>query len=92
MHKLSNWQFCASLMQIGISFMFGVLSLHNKVTLNYDWPWRQLTPRIVFMIFGWTMPFMMGIVYRNFTRLRSDQCYTEVYLRMRVSFYLIAVS
>lgn len=63
MPKLSVWMVRASLIYMGIGFLFGSLILHHKGIPIYDWTWRLLNPHITLMIFGWTMLFVMGIAF-----------------------------
>ena len=61
MPKLGVWLTRASLLYMGIGFLFGALILTQKGILVMPWAWRLLNPHIELMIFGWTMQFVMGI-------------------------------
>lgn len=63
MPKLSVWLVRASLVHMGIGFLFGSMILHHKGIPIYPWVWKLLTPHIELMIFGWTVQFAMGIGY-----------------------------
>lgn len=80
MHKLSVWLVRASLIHMGIGFLFGALILHHKGIPIYGWSWRLLNPHIELMIFGWTMQFVMGIAFWILPRFSGDQRYGKVYL------------
>lgn len=80
MHILSVWLVRASLIHMGIGFLFGALILHHKGIPIYDWSWRLLNPHIELMIFGWTIQFVMGIAFWILPRFSGDQRYGKVYL------------
>lgn len=63
MPKLSVWLVRASLIHMGVGFLFGSLILHHKGIPIFTWTWRLLNPHIELMIFGWTMQFIMGIAF-----------------------------
>lgn len=63
MPKLSVWLVRASMIQMGIGFLFGAMILHHKGIPIYDWTWKLLNPYIELMIFGWTMQFVMGVAF-----------------------------
>ncbi len=88
MPKLSVWMVRASLIYMGIGFSFGSLILHHKGIPIYAWTWRLLNPHITFMIFGWTMLFVMGIAFYILPRLSNRKNrYGAEYLGW-LSFYL----
>jgi hypothetical protein len=78
--KLSVWLVRASLIHMGIGFLFGALILHHKGIPIYSWSWRLLNPHIELMIFGWTMQFVMGIAFWILPRFSSDHRYGKVWL------------
>ncbi|MBZ0296800.1 MAG: cbb3-type cytochrome c oxidase subunit I [Anaerolineae bacterium] len=75
MPKLSVWMVRASLVHMGIGFLFGALILHHKGIPIYAWTWRLLNPHIEMMIFGWTMQFVMGIAFWILPRFSSEPRY-----------------
>jgi heme/copper-type cytochrome/quinol oxidase subunit 1 len=80
MPKLSVWMLRASLIHMGMGFLFGALILHHKGIPIYAWTWRLLTPHIELMIFGWTMQFVMGIAFWILPRFRGEGLYGRVRL------------
>lgn len=89
MPKLSVWMVRASLIHIGVAFLFGALILHHKGIPIYDWTWRLLSPHIELMIFGWTMQLVMGIAFFILPRFsQRKQRYGAEYLGWW-SFYLL---
>lgn len=80
MPKLSVWLVRASLIHMGIGFLFGALILHNKGIPIYSWSWRLLNPHFELMIFGWTIQFVMGIAFWIMPRFSGDHRYGNVYL------------
>ena len=88
MPKLSVWMVRASLIYMGIGFLFGSLILHHKGIPIFTWTWRLLNPHITLMIFGWTMLFVMGIAFYILPRFSDrNNRYGAEYLGWR-SFYL----
>lgn len=75
MPKLSVWLVRAALIHMGIGFLFGALLLYNKGIPIYDWMWKLLNPHIEFMIFGWTMQFVMGIAFWILPRFSREPRY-----------------
>jgi hypothetical protein len=63
MPKLSVWLVRASLIHMGVGFLFGALILHHKGIPIYPWTWKLLNPHIEMMISGWTMQFVMGVAF-----------------------------
>lgn len=63
MPKLSVWLVRASLIYMGVGFLFGALILYHKGIPLYGWTWTLLNPHIEMMIYGWTMQFVMGMTY-----------------------------
>jgi hypothetical protein len=63
MPKLSVWMVRASLVHMGLGFLFGSLILHHKGIPIYGWTWKLLNPHIELMIFGWTMQLVMGVAF-----------------------------
>ncbi len=63
MPRLSVWMVRAALLHMGAGFLFGALILAHKGFPLFDWTWKLLNPHIEFMIFGWTMQFVMGIAF-----------------------------
>ena len=80
MPKLSVWLVRASLIHMGIGFLFGALILHHKGIPIYTWSWRLLNPHIELMIFGWTIQFIMGIAFWILPRFSGGQRYGKVVL------------
>ena len=80
MPKLSVWLVRASLIHMGVGFLFGALILHHKAVPIAIWSWRLLNPHIELMIFGWTIQFVMGIAFWILPRFSGDQRYGKVYL------------
>lgn len=75
MPKLSVWLVRASLIHMGIGFLFGSLILHHKGIPIYPWTWRLLNPHIELMIFGWTIQFVMGIAFWILPRFTGEGRY-----------------
>jgi cbb3-type cytochrome oxidase subunit 1 len=75
MPKLSVWFVRASLLYMGIGFLFGAQILHHKGIPIYGWTWRLLNPHIEIMIFGWTMQFIMGIAFWILPRFSGKERY-----------------
>lgn len=88
MPKLSVWLVRASLIHMGIGFLFGAMILHHKGIPIYGWTWRLLNPHIEIMIFGWTMQFVMGIAFWILPRFSGSRRYGSVELGWR-SFVLL---
>ncbi|HLV35003.1 MAG TPA: hypothetical protein VKY59_07825 [Spirillospora sp.] len=80
MPKLSVWLVRASLIHMGIGFLFGSLLLHHKGVPIYVWTWKLLNPHIELMIFGWTMQFVMGIAFWILPRFSGEGRYGRVRL------------
>lgn len=81
MPKLSVWMVRASLIHMGVGFLFGALILHHKGIPIYDWTWKLLNPHIELMIFGWTMQFILGIAFFVLPRFsHRESRYGPVYL------------
>lgn len=80
MPELSVWLVRASLIHMGIGFLFGALILHHKGIPIYAWSWRLLNPHIELMIFGWTMQFVMGIAFWVLPRLSGRRRYGRTIL------------
>lgn len=78
MPRLSVWMLRASLIHMGIGFLFGALILYHKGIPIYVWTWRLLTPHIELMIFGWTMQFVMGIAFWILPRFSGEERYGRV--------------
>jgi hypothetical protein len=72
MPKLSVWLIRASLVYMGIGFLFGALILHHKGIPIYVWTWKLLNPHIEIMIYGWTMQFVMGVAYWILPRFTGE--------------------
>lgn len=72
MPKLSVWMVRASLIHMGIGFLFGALILYHKGIPLYGWVWHLLTPHIEMMIFGWTMQLVMGVAFWILPRFASE--------------------
>lgn len=88
MPKLSVWMVRASMIYMGIGFLFGSLILHHKGVPIFDWTWKLLNPHITLMIFGWTMQFVMGIAFFILPRFsHREHRYGVEYLGW-MSFYL----
>jgi hypothetical protein len=75
MPKLSVWLVRASLIYMGIGFLFGALILHHKGIPIYPWTWKLLNPHIEMMIFGWTVQFVMGIAFWILPRFTGRERY-----------------
>ena len=80
MPKLSVWMVRASLIHMGIGFLFGALILHHKGIPIYPWTWRLLNPHIELMVFGWTMQFVMGMAFWVLPRFSGEHRYGRVRL------------
>jgi heme/copper-type cytochrome/quinol oxidase subunit 1 len=80
MPKLSVWLVRASLVHMGIGFLFGALILANKGVPFSPWAWRLLNPHIELMIFGWTMQLVMGVAFWILPRFTGKQRYGRVTL------------
>jgi hypothetical protein len=79
MPKLSVWLIRASLIHMGVGFLFGASILYNKGIPTYAWIWRLLNPHIELMIFGWTMQLVMGVAFFALPRFshRANRYGTE---------------
>jgi hypothetical protein len=75
MPKLSVWLVRASLIYMGIGFLFGALILHHKGIPIYSWTWKLLNPHIELMITGWTIQFAMGIAFWILPRFSGEGRY-----------------
>jgi heme/copper-type cytochrome/quinol oxidase subunit 1 len=75
MPKLSVWLVRASLIHMGIGFLFGALILYQKGIPFYPWVWRLLNSHIELMIFGWTMQLVMGIAFWILPRFSGEGRY-----------------
>ncbi|MCC7206759.1 MAG: cbb3-type cytochrome c oxidase subunit I [Anaerolineae bacterium] len=75
MPKLSVWMVRAALVHLGIGFLFGALILHHKGVPIYAWTWQLLSPHTEFVIFGWTMQFVMGIAFWILPRFSGERRY-----------------
>jgi len=75
MPKLSVWFIRASMVYMGIGFLFGSLLLHHKGVPTHPWTFRLLNPHIEVMIFGWTMQFVMGITFWILPRFSGEGRY-----------------
>lgn len=80
MPRLSVWMVRASLIHMGIGFLFGALILHHKGIPLYPWIWRLLNPHVELMIFGWTMQLVMGIAFWILPRFGGERRYGNVSL------------
>ena len=80
MPKLSVWLVRASLVHMGIGFLFGALMLLQKGIPVNAHLWQLLNPHIELMIFGWTLQFVMGIAFWILPRFSGDHRYGKVYL------------
>lgn len=89
MPKLSVWMVRASLIWMGIGFLFGSLILHHKGIPIYPWTWRLLNLHIEIMIFGWIIQLVMGVAFQVLPRFsKRESRYGAEYLGWW-SFYLI---
>ena len=89
MPKLSVWMVRASLIYMGIGFLFGAMILHHKGIPIFNWTWLLLPSHIELMIFGWTMQFVMGIAFFILPRFSDrDNRYGLEYLGWW-TFYLL---
>ena len=75
MPKLSVWLLRASLVHMGLGFLFGALMLLQKGVPLYAWLWQLLNPHIELMTFGWTMQFVMGLAFWILPRFSGEQRY-----------------
>ena len=80
MPKLSVWLVRASLIYMGVGFLFGGLILSHKGIPIYAWTWKLLNPHIEMMIYGWTVQFVMGIAYWILPRFPMVNRYGRSYL------------
>lgn len=90
MPKLSVWMVRASLVCMGIGFLFGSLILHHKGIPIYPWTWLLLNPHVELMIYGWTMQFVMGVAFWILPRFSGEGRYGKSYLGW-VSFALLNI-
>lgn len=88
MPRLSVWLVRASLLYMGVGFLFGSLLLHHKGIPIYAWTWKLLNPHVELMIFGWTMQFVMGIAFWILPRFSGARRYGRVSLGWW-TFYLL---
>jgi heme/copper-type cytochrome/quinol oxidase subunit 1 len=89
MPKLSVWLVRASLVHMGIGFLFGALILYHKGVPLFTWMWRLLNLHVELMIFGWTMQLVMGVAFFALPRFsQREQRYGPVRLGWW-SFYLL---
>ncbi len=89
MPKLSVWMVKASLIYMGIGFLFGSMILYHKGIPLYLWTWKLLNPHIEIMIFGWTIQLVMGVAFFVLPRFSDrENRYGAEYLGW-CSFYLI---
>jgi hypothetical protein len=72
MPKLTIWFVRASLVYMGIGFLFGATILYHKGIPIFSWTWRLLNPHIEIMIFGWTMQFVMGTAFWILPRFTGE--------------------
>ena len=63
MPRLSVFLVRASLIHLGIGFLFGAFILAHKGTATMPWAWQLFQPHHEIMIFGWTIQFVMGISF-----------------------------
>jgi heme/copper-type cytochrome/quinol oxidase subunit 1 len=75
MPKLSVWLVRASLLHLGVGFLFGALILSQKGVPLIPWAWGLLSPHTEFVIFGWTMQFVMGIAFWILPRFSGERRY-----------------
>lgn len=80
MPKLSVWMVRASMLCMGIGFLFGALILFHKGIPISAWTWRLLTPHIELMIYGWTLQFVMGVAFWILPRFTAVARYGKSYL------------
>lgn len=89
MPKLSVWMIRASLIYMGIGFLFGSMILYHKGIPIYPWTWKLLNPHIEIMIFGWTIQLVMGVAFFVLPRFSDrENRYGAEYLGWW-SFYLV---
>jgi hypothetical protein len=80
MPKLSVWLLRASLLHMGVGFLFGACILYQKGNPMFVWSWLLLNPHIEIMLLGWTMQFVMGIAYWILPRFSSEPRYGKTVL------------
>ena len=80
MPKLSVWMVRASLIHMGIGFLFGALILLHKGIPLYPWLGRLLNPHVELMIFGWTMQLVMGVAFWILPRFGGERHHGNVSL------------
>lgn len=80
MPKLSVWMVRASLLHMGIGFLFGATILYHKGIPLFDWTWFLLNPHIEAMIVGWTMQFVMGMGFWILPRFSREPRYGKTIL------------
>jgi heme/copper-type cytochrome/quinol oxidase subunit 1 len=80
MPKLSVWYVRASLLYMGLGFLFGALILMQKGMPNNPWMWRLLNPHAEVLVYGWTMQFVMGVAFWVLPRFSRQPRYGRVYL------------
>ncbi len=80
MPRLSVWMVRASLLHLGIGFLFGALILNQKGIPLAPWAWQLLGQHTEFLIFGWTMQFVMGIAFWILPRFSGERRYGKTAL------------
>ena len=63
MPKLSVWMIRASMIHMGVGFLFGAVILWQKGLPFAGWVWRLLNPHIELMVAGWTLQLVMGVAF-----------------------------
>lgn len=75
MPRLSVWLVRASLLYMGVGFLFGALILWQKGMPTNAWLWRLLNPHAEVMVYGWTMQFVMGVAFWILPRFSGQRRY-----------------
>jgi hypothetical protein len=80
MPKLSVWMVRASLIYMGIGFVFGGLILYQKGALDAPWAWLYFNAHADVMVYGWTVQFVMGMAIWILPRFPIVNRYGKIYL------------
>ncbi len=63
MPRLSQWYIKSALLYLLAGFSIGMLMLANKGVPFYPALWRLLPAHIEFLLFGWTVQFVLGVAF-----------------------------
>jgi len=73
MPKLSVWMSRASLVHMGVGFLFGALILAQKGIPFDGRVWSLLNAHAEIMVFGWTMQLVMGVAFFALPRFTDHE-------------------